>query len=217
MFHYRIAEYGSEDFDRWRQIRTQLYLEAGLIEPESVDPSVGAFTDEFDGHSIHLLACDDAGEPVGCCRMIEGGSNTLQVTKTFDLHVPHDSFEVSGTAVHQAFRKTFATLGFYRALFALAEERGYEHAYLVVEEPFLAALEVLGLPVEILTEPRWVYNTYNVVARVRVSAVAAALTAADEARGGTTTFGDYFRRPFTWTLDSRDILPPARAGVGDGA
>ncbi len=217
MFHYRIAEYGSEDFDRWQQIRTQLYLEAGLIEPDSVDPDAGAFTDEFDEHSIHLLALDDAGDPVGCCRMIEGGANTLQVTRTFDLQVPHDSFEVSGTAVYPEFRKTFATLGFYRALFTLAEDRGYEHAYLVVEEPFLAALEVLGLPLEVVTEPRWLYNTYNVVALVQVIRVAASLTAADDARGGSTRFGDYFRRRFTWTLDSRDILPPARTGVHDGA
>jgi hypothetical protein len=95
----------------------------------------------------------------------------------------------------------------------LAEERGYEYAYMEVEEPFLAALEVLGLPVEVVSEPRWVYNTYNVAALVRVSSIAASLTEADNARGGTTSFGEYFRRPFTWTLASHDILPPAHTRV----
>ena len=215
VFHYRIAESGSDDFDLWRKIRTQLYLDAGFIEPDSVDPGVGVFADAFDGHSIHLLASDSAGEPVGCCRMIEGGTHTLQVTTQFDLQVPHDSCEISGTAVFEPFRKTFATLGFYRALTHLAEERGYEHAYMEVEEPFLAALEVLGLPVEVVSEPRWVYNSYNVAALVRVSSIVESLTEADEARGGTTAFGDYFRRPFTWTLASHDILPPARVRIRD--
>ena len=213
MFHYRIADPGSDDFNQWKKIRTQLYLKAGFIESDSINPGIGVFTDEYDEHSIHLLASDAAGQPVGCCRMIEGGMNTLQVTTQFDLQVPHYSCEISGTAVFEPFRKTFATLGFYRALMHLAEERGYEYAYMEVEEPFLAALEVLGLPVEVVSEPRWVYNTYNVAALVRVSSIAASLTEADNARGGTTSFGEYFRRPFTWTLASHDILPPAHTRV----
>jgi len=207
VFHYRIAAYGSDDFELWRRIRTELYLQEGLIEPPSVDAELGVFTDDYDQHSIHLLAVDDTGEVVGCCRMIEGGTNTLQITREFDLPVPADSFEVSGTAVYTKFRKTFATLGFYRALVALAEERGYRHAYLVVEKPFLAALEMLGLPVNVVAEPRWLYNAYNVAVHITLGEIADSLTAADRSRGDTTAFGDYFRRPFTWTLDTRDILP----------
>lgn len=215
MFRYRIAERGSDDFALWRKVRTDLYLEAGLILDDDVDDRTGVYVDAFDRHSVHLLATDDAGVVIGCCRMIDGNSTHLQVAEQFGLDVPSGSFEVSGTAVFAPFRKTFATLGFYRALFALANERGYEHAYMEVEEPFLAALEALGLPIEVVSETRYVYNTYNLVVLIRISEVVKSLMKADAVRGGTTTFGRYFEKPFTWSLDDQDILANARERLVD--
>lgn len=215
MFRYRIAERGSDDLALWRKVRTDLYLEAGLILVDDLDEHTGLYFDVFDEHSVHLLATDDAGVIIGCCRMIDGNSTRLQVAQQFGLAVPAGSFEVSGTAVYAPFRKTFATLGFYRALFALANEREYEYAYMEVEEPFLAALEALGLPIEVVSETRYVYNSYNLVVLIRMSHVVQSLMEADAVRGGTTTFGRYFGKPFTWSLDDTDILANARERLVD--
>jgi N-acyl-L-homoserine lactone synthetase len=205
VFRYRIAVHGTYDFDRWRRLRTRLYLDTGLITPADIDPDAGVFVDVYDDHSVHLLAANEDGVDVGCLRMIEpGAGRTLPVTDLFDIDVLPHAWEVSGGAVEPKYRKSLIMLGFYRALFWLAEEREYQNMYAIVEQAVLDNALNSGLPVEVVSEPRFVFNALNVVTLIRRSSMVAAIESdSDDA----PVFASYFRKPFDWTLSVDDLNP----------
>jgi len=205
VFRYRIAEHGTDDLDRWRRLRTSLYLDSGLIAPSDIDPDAGVFVDVYDEHSVHLLAANDDGVDVGCMRMIEpGAGRTLPVTDLFGIDVLPHAWEVSGGAVEPKYRKSLIMLGFYRALFWLAEEREYQNMYGIVEQAVLANALSSGFPVEVVSEPRFVFNALNVVTLIRRSSMVDAIESdSDDA----PAFASYFRKPFDWTLSADDLDP----------
>lgn len=211
MFRYRIAEPGSADLTSWHRLRTDLYVESGLITRDEIDPASGAFLDQYDDYSVHLLAANDDGVDIGCWRMITPGpGQTLPVADLFGIEVRPNAWESSGSAILPAYRKSTVSLGFYRALFTLAEERGFENMYGIVEQPFLAAARRLGLPIEVVSEPRLVYNTENVATLITRSAMVDAIeSAADDAPAMA-----YFRKPFDWTLAVDDLAPPPVEAAG---
>ena len=205
MFRYSVAEHGTDDFDRWRRLRTRLYLDTGLITPADIDPDAGVFVDVYDEHSVHLLAANDEGVDIGCLRMIEPGpGRALPVSDLFGIDVLPHAWEVSGGALEPRYRKSLVMLGFYRALFWLAEERGYQNMYAIVEQPVLENALNSGIPVEVVSEPRFVFNALNVVTLIRRSSMVAAIESdSDDA----PVFAHYFRRPFDWTLSDADLNP----------
>ena len=209
MFRFRIAEPGTDDLETWHRLRTHLYLEASLISPEDVDPASGLFTDQYDDYSTHLLATDDDGVDIGCCRMIDGGlDRTLPVTDLFGVErLPH-SYESSGTAVAPTHRRTLVSLGLYRAMSALADERGYEYGYAIVEPPYLASLQGLGYPYEAISEPRHVFGFPNVAAVFRRRDLLPSMAAADGPFASVVL--RYYQRPFDWTLTENDVTLPVR-------
>jgi len=205
VFRYRVAEHGTDDFDRWRRLRTRLYLDTGLITPSDIDPDAGVFVDVYDEHSVHLLAANDDGVDIGCLRMIEPGpGRTLPVTDLFGIDVLPHAWEVSGGALEPKYRKSLVMLGFYRALFWLAEEREYQNMYAIVEQPVLDNALNSGLPVEVVSEPRFVFNALNVVTLIRRSSMVAAI---ESDSGDAPVFANYFRKPFDWTLSDADLNP----------
>jgi len=205
MIRYRIAEPGG-DLEIFHRMRTEVYLAEGLITPPDVDPETGLFTDQYDEHSIHLLAANDDGVDIGCWRMVESGpGRTLPVTDLFGVHVLPRSFESSGSAIIPSYRKTLVGLGFFRALLAVADERGLDNAYGIVEPPYLATTRAIGIPIEVLSEPRHVFNADNVAIMVRRDALMAVLDTVAESVPG---FVDYFLKPFDWTLSDHEF-PPA--------
>jgi N-acyl-L-homoserine lactone synthetase len=205
VFCYRIAEPGTPDLESWHRLRTDLYLASGLITADDIDSESGYFVDTYDDHSIHLLAAHDDDGDIGCWRMVEPASGRiLPVTELFGIDVLPNAWESSGSAVLPAYRKTPVTLGFYRALFSLAEEKGYENAYGIVEQPYLDAALRNGYPIEVVGEPRFVFNAQNVATLTRRSALVSVIEApADDA----PAFAAYFRKPFDWTLSSGDLKP----------
>ena len=59
VFRYRIAKVGSSDFTTWLRLRTELYLESGLITPDEPDSTTyGYFSRPFEW----TLAEDDVLE-----------------------------------------------------------------------------------------------------------------------------------------------------------
>lgn len=206
MFSYRIAEPGSADLDRWYRLRTDLYLSSGLIAPDDVEAASGVYRDVYDEYSTFILAADHAGVDIGCCRMIEGSAGRpLPVQDLFGIEpLPH-SYEGSGVAVAPEHRKGLVSLGLYRAMAALADERGYEYAYSIVEPPYLAFLCELGYPYEALSEPRTVFNAPNVAGVIRRSDTMAAMEAAEGPFAAILL--RYYRKPFDWTLTQPDLEP----------
>lgn len=203
MFRYRIAEPGTADLDSWHRLRTDVYLESGLIAPDDFDPERGIFIDQYDEYAVHLLAANDEGTDIGCWRMITPGpGQTLPVTDLFDIEVLPNAWESSGSAILPQYRKSPVSLGFYRALFTLAEERGFENMYGIVEPAFLAAALRFGLPIEVISEPRFVFNSDNVATLITRDAMVDAIESTAEDAPG---FAAYFRKPFDWTLSVDDL------------
>ena len=204
MFRYRIADASAADLEGWHRLRTSLYLESGLITPDDIDPESGHFVDTYDDHSIHLLAATDDVD-IGCWRMVEpADGRTLPVTDLFGIDVLPNAWESSGSAVLPRYRKSPVTLGFYRALFTIAEEKGYENVYGIVEQPFLDAAMRFGLPVEVVGEPRFVFNALNVPTLITRSAMVSVIENQDG-----PGFAAFFRKPFDWTLSPSDLNPVA--------
>ena len=207
MFRYRIAEPGSADFDRWLRLRTDLYLETGLITPDELD-STGLYVDPYEGHSVHVLASDDDGADLGCTRLIDGSDGApLQVADLFGITPLSRPSEASGTAVVAPYRKSWVSLGLYRALFQIAVDRGHEHRYSIVEPQYLASLRALGYPYAVLGEPLNVFGHPNIACVYPVADLLPSMQKADGPAASMTY--RYFARPFAWTLTEEDLMEPA--------
>lgn len=205
MFRYRIADAGTDDLENWHRLRTQLYLESNLITDRDLDSS-GVYRDQYSEHSIHVTGTNDDGVDIGCVRMIEPAEGrTLPVADLFDVDVLPKAYEGSGIAIMAQYRKSFASLGFYRALHDIADERGYEYSYGIIEEPGLHAVRRLGFPIEVVGGPRHVFNASNVAIVHRRSDTLASLRAADADRA--LSVAQLWERPFDWTLSESDLIP----------
>ena len=202
-FSYRVAEHGSADFTTWLRLRTDLYLDTGLITSDEVGPD-GVFVDEYDDHSVHVLATDDQGVDIGCTRLIDGSDGApLQVTDLFGLTPLSRSSEASGTALVPHHRRSWASLGLYRALYEIAVERGHEHRYSIVEPPYLASLRALGYPYEVVGEPQHVFGHENLACVYPLADLLPAMKAATNPRAAIAY--RYFSQPFSWTLTEEDV------------
>lgn len=207
VFRYRVAEIGSSDFTTWLQLRTDLYLESGLIKPDELD-STGLYVDQYEDHSVHVLASDEHGADIACTRLIDGSDGApLPVADLFDITPRSRSSEASGTAVVPPYRKSWVSLGLYRALYEIAVDRKHEHRYAIVEPRYLASLRALGYPYEVVAGPLNVFGFPNVVG---VYPVADLLPSMQQADGPQTSVSfRYFSRPFEWTLTQEDVLEAA--------
>ncbi|MGA9103141.1 hypothetical protein [Aeromicrobium sp.] len=204
MFRIRIAELGTPDFTAWLRLRTDLYLDTGLITLDDLDGPSALYTDTYDDYSTHLLASDDDGVDVGCCRMIEPqGDQTLPVTDLFGIDPVHRSFEGSGVAVLPRLRKSMMSLGLYRAMAYVGDQRGYEYSYSIIEAPVLASLLRLGYPLRVLSEPRFVFNAPNVAAIMDRTEILRSLERID----ASSLVLRYYRKPFEWSLTEKDLTP----------
>jgi len=203
VFRFRIAENGSPDLDRWLELRTTLYMESGLINRDQIDAG-GRYVDQYDDYSTHLLASDDAGVDIGCCRIIEPqGDQTLPITDLFGIEPLPRSYEGSGVAVSPRYRKALVSLGMYRAIADLADQKGYEFSYSILEEPVLASLRRLGYPIQVLSEPLFVFNAPNVAAVINRSDMLASMETSEGALSSIML--RYYRKPFEWSLTEGDL------------
>lgn len=207
MFRYRIADPGSADFTTWLRLRTDLYLETGLVAPDELD-STGLYVDSFEAHSVHVLASDEDGADIGCTRLIDGSDGApLQVTDLFDLEPLSRSSEASGTAVVAPYRKSWVSLGLYRALYQIAVDRGHEHRYSIVEPPYLANLRALGYPYEVVGGPLNVFGHPNLACVYPLADLLPSMQVADGPNA--SIIHRYFERPFQWTLSREDVMERA--------
>jgi len=204
VFRYRIAKPGSSDFDRWLRLRQDVYRETGLITPGEVDGSTGFYVDQYDEYSTHVIASDDGGTDIACSRLIDGGDHLpLQVTDLFGIETEPRSSETSGVAAVPAYRKSWASLGLYRAMSAIAADRGHEYGYAIVEPPYLASLRRIGYPFEVISESKDVYGFANVAAVFRRGELLESMRIAEGPYASLAY--RYFSKPFDWTLTEDDL------------
>jgi hypothetical protein len=140
--------------------------------------------------------------------LIDGsGGAPLQVTDLFGIPPLSRPSEASGTAVAPPYRKSWASLGLYRALFEIAVSRGHEHRYSIVEPPYLDNLRALGYPYEVVGGPLHVFGHANLACVYRVADLLPSMQKADGPQASIVH--GYFARPFEWTLDEEDVLESA--------
>lgn len=204
---YRIEQVAEGNVPHWLEVRRDLYLASGLISPIDLDED-GSYCDQYDGYSRHVLVRDAAGRPQGCARLIvrNGPHQPLQVEKQFQVAVEIGSVEVSGFAVSAAASNGLASLGLARAMVELAREEGADHLYAEVEPWFFTSLRRTGFPFKAITDEQWLYNAWNFVAHVRVSAILDVVAASPVATDASA-MATYFRRPWTWSISTEDLVP----------
>ncbi len=88
----------------------------------------------------------------------------------------------------------------------IADEKGYEYAYGIVEVPVLESMRRLGMPIEVISEPRHVFNAPNVATLSTRSEIIESLQDAHATRDGFSV-AEFWERPFTWTLSPSDLNP----------
>ena len=131
------------------------------------------------------------------------GDQTLPVTDLFGIDPVHRSFEGSGVAVLPRLRKSMMSLGLYRAMAYVGDQRGYEYSYSIIEAPVLASLLRLGYPLRVLSEPRFVFNAPNVAAIMDRTEILRSLERID----ASSLVLRYYRKPFEWSLTEKDLTP----------
>ena len=193
---------GTPHFAAWLDLRRDLYLDAGFIDGS--DLRDGQFTDRYDARAHHVLLSVE-GIPVGCARLIlRGDDEPLQVEEHLGLSVPSSAAEFSAFAVRKEQRTTDASLRLIHAVVVLGTWEGVEWVVAEIEPWLLRALQCAGFPMEAVSEPVFVYNTWNVAAWVNLPAFVAGVQ--ERIRSGSThPFDRIFRDEA-----AADLLPDER-------
>jgi N-acyl-L-homoserine lactone synthetase len=97
-----------------------------------------------------------------------------------------------------------ASLGLIRAMIELAGSAAIDNLYFEIEPWFLRSLRATGIPVEEITEPVWVYNTWNVVCHSHVPTIWDAAEASLSS-GRPTPMASYFATPWSWSIEAGDV------------
>lgn len=207
---YSVERLSAHDsLDTWRSLRSDVYLAAGLLA--EADLIGGSYRDEYERQSHHVLVRTTDGQPAGCARLIvrQGDDRPLQVERVFGITVPARSAEISGFAILEAWQDGLSSLALVRAMVELAVEKGTDDVYAEVEPWFLASLNRAGFPLVAITDEKFVFNAWNVVAHVSISAFLSGIDAASDAgdRSPTTL---YFSRPWNWSIGPGEVVPQQR-------
>lgn len=203
-----FAYVAAEDLDAWVALRTQLYLESGLIGHNDLDPS-GRYRDRYEAHAAPYFIETIAGLRVGTFRLIHGREGTLQIAEQFGLRDDPHGYEISGFALGRAYHATGASVGAYRACFQLGRLDGYRTAYMEVEEWLLKSLRNIGLPLQLLAEPQWTFNATNYAVAIPLEDVVGSLREADVRRGERTRYAEVFELGPYSRYDARSACVPA--------
>lgn len=200
--------------NEWLAVRRDVYLEAGLIEETQLVG--GEYRDQYDEYSLHVLA-RVRGDAAGSARLIMGTpGQPLQVQHQFDLDVPSGSAEISGFGIAPSERNSAVWLALVKAVMTLAREHGANWVYAVVEDWFLEAIQKDGFPMVAVTDKRWLYNTWNVVARASVQGFWDQVERQSRA-GQLTPMVEYMALPMRWREHpARPAMPEREGRAGHG-
>jgi N-acyl-L-homoserine lactone synthetase len=184
-----------------------VYLEKGYIDPDQLN-SDGLYVDDHDGHALHIAAFS-ADEMIGTFRLIfrDGSDGLLPVEELFDIHLPGGAaaVEPSGLAVlkeHRSYGHQLAFVGLLRGIFELAVEHRAVLLCPVLEIPMIRWLQLIGFPVEIISESRTVYNTENLAVCCPVDGLIETIENKDRSR--FLKYGPLFAEPFDgWLTEDR--------------
>lgn len=150
----RIAE--PADVEALERCRFDVYAEQGFIDAR--DFPEGRERDGFDDHAVSAIATagpDD--EVVGTARLIVAADGPLPIEAAphaVDVGRPGPAAEISRLCVRRAYRHGRAGIGLCRVLFQVAEQRGVEVVYAILDERLLAGLRWIGLPFRAIGPPR---------------------------------------------------------------
>ena len=184
-----------EDMQAIRKCRYDVYSKEGFIDPS--DFPDGQEFDQFDESSVHVIAqVGDSHEAAGTTRIILGKYSNLPVQ--YEPHlvsVPkiEKAGEISRLCVRDSHRDGKISIGLYRVLFHVIEQRGVEVIYVIVDNEFFETLCWLGFPFEKIGEPKD-YMGYTIPAKCVIGEVLPSLQSNETAKklGVTALFEQQF-------------------------
>lgn len=194
--------------DRWFELRTQIYLESGLIGIAELNAQ-GRYVDTYDDHSEHVLFFDEEApaSPIGTLRLVDGRRTALPVTNLFGVRTSLDAVEVSGFAVLRQYRKSFVTLGAYRLLWGYALDKAYDEIHFEIEEPLHQSLKWIGIPALATSESRITFNALNTPFMNRPEEWIPSVRARDQVRARSgLSVSRVFESPFNGLFDIDDFM-----------
>lgn len=150
----RIAD--PADAEALERCRCDVYAEQGFIEAR--DFPAGRERDAYDDHAVSAIATvGPAGAVVGTARLIVAADGPLPIEAAphaVDVGRQGQAAEFSRLCVRQEYRHGRAGIGLCRVLFQVAERRGVEVIYAILDERLLAGLRWIGLPFRAIGPPR---------------------------------------------------------------
>jgi N-acyl amino acid synthase of PEP-CTERM/exosortase system len=159
-----------EDLELVYKLRYQVYgVERGFLGPE--DASEGRECDEFDAHSIHFLAVDAQGTPIGTVRLVLNSQKGFPINQhcvfTEDIaSLSAQSAEISRLAISKVFRKEaggvlvdqagsvsvdgvnrqcIVLMSLLRAMYQATKELGIEYWQVAMERSLFVLLKRQGM------------------------------------------------------------------------
>ena len=189
----RVAS--EEDMQAIRKCRYDVYSKEGFIDP-SCFPD-GQELDQYDESSVHVIAqVGDSLEAAGTTRIILGKYSNLPIQ--YEPHlvsVPEieKAGEISRLCVRDNHSDGKISIGLYRVLFHVIEQRDVEVIYVIVDNEFFETLCWLGFPFEKIGEPKD-YMGYTIPAKCVISEVLPSLQANETSKklGVTALFEQQF-------------------------
>lgn len=157
-----------EELRQVQQLRYQVYcIEKKFLSADNYPD--GIETDEYDQHSIHLVAIsENNGKIAGTLRLILNSEHRFPVEKHCNLYQPIEdrkhSVEFSRLIVEKEYRKDFAIsimMGLSREAYRYLLKEDIEHCYAVLEVQFLRMLKRLGIQFRPIGSKEWCFNTEN--------------------------------------------------------
>jgi len=176
-----------DDWHKYGLLRAKAYASRGLIDESDIN-EFGEEFDKDDWRSSHFGVFNDAGDLIGCTRLIEKFHDVhpLPVEGIFGIDAHKRSVEASrlvvdkdvvrrGTLEHEMVYLTLVRVMMYQAM-----ERGSEYVYATVEASLRDHLRQTGMTVEqLVDEPVNTYNTDNYAVRIKPSAIIDRVSEAD--------------------------------------
>lgn len=150
----RIAE--PADFEALERCRFDVYAEQGYIDARGFPAA--RERDAYDDHAVSAIATvGPTSVVVGTARLIVAADGPLPIQAAphaVDVGKLGHAAEISRLCVRREYRHGRAGIGLCRVLFQVAEKRGVEVVYAILDERLLAGLRWIGLPFRAIGPPQ---------------------------------------------------------------
>lgn len=167
----RIESDDPQNYNALARLRAKVYVEdMGFLSPDDIDASSGTELDQDDERSVHFGAIEHtAYDGPALARVVASGrlivkrtvEDLLPIETSFpelfaDQPIATDTVEVSRFISRHESKLTqhMLALAIIRAMTYYSVNEGQQSSYAIIERPLLKLLSKIGLPLDVLGEPK---------------------------------------------------------------